>query len=867
VGWLRDLIETSELRVKSLGNLAKVALDQADWPSEVRIQPRSLSALLGKIDRGQEVGWLAARVGVQVALARALGIGVDEVTRGLRAAEPASLAEGRLIRLRDLPAARPLDLWNEPLPPGLPELTGSGLGPARWWVAPSGAGRTLLGLWLQARGRARYAPPPTAEWLDPEPQAPVFLELDESSPRTLRVPPRPGLIVAAPFAAPDGFEIVETLPLAAAVEPLVRWALERLPPDTRLVFERATSWLGERVAAGDVSTVGALLGLLGLADDQGARAIETRSLERLAKRYVEERLVDALDPTLSQSGWLRQHGFEAVIGLVERSLVDSDRHPAEARSIDEWLALVPHELERTVDVDWVRLSLRNVDSGVRPSEIERAARRLPPGAYRLVTALEQAGLLRRLGDGRLKLGPSFLAELLERKAFLSLSARSPVEWGEALLRPYAAPQLAEVLLDRALESGTSFLEPVLDLTPNDEPEYAITLDLSLRIAGVTRLLGGDVSQEMLEGLWGEARSAFVELDGEAPRPILEPSLVHGAVGRTARRGRQLLARGTALIAALSISETLARGTRSLAVLSPWNATEPPANAARMYDTIADSLRERPAWYEPSLRLIGRLRALIGNVRSAEAPHELELPAQWVDEIEHGVLTFSALERGLPELDAVLTLTRSRNISAEKLAEALWSAWHDAGEPALAEPFAGKSPWAEFAFRHAAPHWIERWLSAGPPADRLFAWLGSDALRAIARRPEITGRRAALQAMPLEVLDALVHSADSRGRLSPALDVLWARAPSAAESAFGEELRSGAAARAEVLASLLQSTPDAFVPRAVAALTRDDRALTLDREVLDAVRAALQSWSATRASGWRDAFALLRRIERDRRPSA
>ena len=266
-------------------------------------------------------------------------------------------------------------------------------------------------------------------------------------------------------------------------------------------------------------------------------------------------------------------------------------------------------------------------------------------------------------------------------------------------------------------------------------------------------------------------------------------------------------------------------------------------------------------------MIGQLRALIGNVRGAEAPHELELPAQWVDEVEHGVLTFSALERALPELDAVLTLTRSRSISPEKLAEAVWAAWHDAGEPALAEPFAGESPWTEFVFRHAAPRWIERWLSAGPPSDRLFAWLGSDALRAIARLPEITGRRAALQAMPLEVLDTLVYSAESRARLSPALDVLWARAPSAAESALGEELRSGASARADVLAALLHSTPDAFVSRAVAALTRDDRALTLNREVLDAVRAALQSWSATRASGWRDAFALLRRIERDRRSNA
>jgi SAM-dependent methyltransferase len=60
----------------------------------------------------------------------------------------------RHVRLEDVPFARVLDLGAEPLPPGIPDLV---LQPPRWdrvlWVAASGAGRSLAGRWLAARGR------------------------------------------------------------------------------------------------------------------------------------------------------------------------------------------------------------------------------------------------------------------------------------------------------------------------------------------------------------------------------------------------------------------------------------------------------------------------------------------------------------------------------------------------------------------------------------------------------------------------------------------------------------------------------------------------------------------------------------------
>src|SRR5690606_11534663 len=142
MGWLRDLIDASNGSVRSLGQLASESLLQAEWPAEVRIQPRSLAALRGKVDGGQEVSWLLERPGVQRALARVLDLRAEDVAREARVHDETGQLESRLLRLRDLPTARPLDLAVEPLPPGVPE--GLLLPPPRpcWWLAPSGAGRS-----------------------------------------------------------------------------------------------------------------------------------------------------------------------------------------------------------------------------------------------------------------------------------------------------------------------------------------------------------------------------------------------------------------------------------------------------------------------------------------------------------------------------------------------------------------------------------------------------------------------------------------------------------------------------------------------------------------------------------------------------
>ena len=70
MGWLREFMSQAGLR--SYGELARVALAQPEWPDDVRIQPRSLEAILGRLDRHEELDWLTERPGIQQVLATVL---------------------------------------------------------------------------------------------------------------------------------------------------------------------------------------------------------------------------------------------------------------------------------------------------------------------------------------------------------------------------------------------------------------------------------------------------------------------------------------------------------------------------------------------------------------------------------------------------------------------------------------------------------------------------------------------------------------------------------------------------------------------------------------------------------------------------
>jgi hypothetical protein len=860
---------TADPPVRSFGKLASAAKKTPDWPTDNQVQLRSLATLLGRLDRGQDLSWLADRQAVQIALARSLGVPLDEIRRALGTRKPGP-EDARAYRLSDLPTARALDLASEDLPPGIPEEVLKLPAGAVWWLAPSGSGRTLAGLWLAARGRARFLQCEDAAELEAvPPEGPLFVELGGTASQIGALRARPGLCVAAPFPPEPsaGFMLVRSPPLAKVLDSLLDWASARLPRDSRFDPDAARSFLAEQVGSGVFETLGVVLGVIGLMDELGLREFTGRPLSKVAQRFVEARIAKAVDPAMPFATWLRRAIYPTLVGMAERALVDSDAPLDAPRTFEEVLALVPPELERHVDLEWMRLSLSQIDSAIRPGDVERAARRLPPGAFRVATSLEQAGILQRDSRDRLKLSPAWLRATLQRAAIEALLTRSPFEWGEALLRPHAAAEIAEGLLERTLREGDAALVPVLDLESEDQPSYAAAADMALRAAGVARLLGAELGPEVLEGLWRENAELALDLGDELPLPRI--ALEADSSRDSHVPGRALLAPGTFYLAALSVAEALEEShAGALAVLDPWHRTEPEPRLAAAYDAISTALEHSHApWKRAALLMVARARAAVGNSLGPDDPHALELPAQILDEVAHGVLTFATLERGGPDapwLEPALALADERGLARSELAQAVWLAWEQAGRPdgaAFLAPDAREHAlfWAHVpgavlehllfdARRHSVPYAVfgdEQWQAFG---------------RALARFPELVRDSAAWAEMPLEHVAELLALPLEWSLAQDSVQVLWRRFPNLLENAVRRQLGAGAYADPSVLGALLGGAPSSAAGELLSEL--GERTAGLSPPALAAMRRLLRRLIAERGPGWREAYRSLSRLEHE-----
>lgn len=867
MGWLRDLMSSAEPRVPSFGKLASALQKLPDWPTDSRLKSRSLATLLSRLDRGQDLAWLADREPVQTALGRVLGVPVDEVRRA-SGAQRAEVADARVLRLHDLPTARPLDLMAEGLPPGVPEAVLQPHDSAVWWVALPGSGKGLTGRWLQARGRAEFIEAHSAEQVDAL-SGPLFVEFwgqAEAIPA-----PRPGLLIAARLPPPhgSGFRVVRSPPLLELLPSIVAWAAERLPTKSRFDAEAAVELLEQRVKSGALHALGDVLGVIGLIDELGLRELTTRPAARIAQRFVEARLQRSLDPSAPFASWLRRSIYAALLGMAERALVDSELPLGHPRSFEDWLLLVPPELERNVDLEWMRLSLSQIDSAIRPADVERAARRLPPGAFRVVSSLVDARLLRRDSQGRLRLEPAWLRSELEHSAQASVLSRSPFEWGEALLRPHAARGLCEALLERTLREGGAALEAVLELEAEDQPGYAAAVDLAFRTAGIARLLGADLSQELLEGLWRE--NALLSLEGASglPLPRLEfPLEAFAGASRDGELAESLLSQGGYYLAALSISEQLeTKASAELAALDPWHRTKPDPRLPEVYDEIARSLRSEPRWRDASIQLVARIRAVVGNAIDAEAPHELELPAQILDEVEHGVLVFSTLEHAPAErwLAPLLRLADEHATKRSDVARAIWLAWDQAGRPEEAGFLAPDAPehmlfWATIpgellaallidARRHHVPY--------GAFGDE--QWQGfAEAMR---RYPELVSEHAAWERMPSEWVGNLLSLPLDWSSAPETVNVLWRRFPELLGNAVRRQLATTTSHDdPQALAALLQTAPSDLAATLLSELL--PRVYGVRPRARHAIRTLLRRLVGERGPSWREAYATLSRLERE-----
>src|SRR5688500_12004832 len=118
MGWLRDLMSSGSATHRSFDDLARRCLESAEWPASARRGSRSLAAMFGKLERDENLGWLAGRPEVQLELARTLG--TSRETLRLALAPKQGSEPRRFVSWDAMPYARVLDLVDEQPFPGVP---------------------------------------------------------------------------------------------------------------------------------------------------------------------------------------------------------------------------------------------------------------------------------------------------------------------------------------------------------------------------------------------------------------------------------------------------------------------------------------------------------------------------------------------------------------------------------------------------------------------------------------------------------------------------------------------------------------------------------------------------------------------------
>ena len=856
---------------RSFGEVARRAVVSESWPSEWKIQARSLASILSKLNRGQELEWLADRPEAQVALADALGEPLASVRARLEAELGVVDAGLGRFRLDELRYARPLDLVREPLPPGIPaQVLQPGAWRCTWWEAAAGSGRSLVGRWLAARRLATHLV--ARRWQDAFERLPttgaVFVELFEAPEPTLvaATPLRPGLCVAAPAPPPvevaDSWERVHSPAIAHELAALVAWIAERLPDDGHFEPRRALEWLREAERAGIVDSLDTAMGLAGLIDEVSVAEIEKRRLHFLAHRFVDHRLEEASQEAGLDRQWLRQSGFDALLGIFKRLLLDTETSWDTPRSEDAWLALVADEHRNFVDVEWLRASLERSGAPLSARELERTLRDLPPGAFRTVRAFERAGLLVESSDPHLLVpSPRWLGLAMLQRARDEIAAGSPFAWGEALLAREPSVSIYRSLRERMRADPTSVIEDLLEDTSDTEPAHAAAVEAALRAAGSLLLHGAELSSDHLEALWEEAMALALDLGDSHLAPRVEhPAAVSAEEIELGRSGW--------LLAALAVSEQLTRQLRGPAALQPWSSPCTPEALRAVLDDIADDLRAR----EPlDQDVLGRSAALSYRAWMLVAAGDDAPPLPWlaaagalVEAIMQHRLSWDhviALSEDRLLAHAVFSLARVAGQPPELIVSSLWAAWDGAGRPhPAATLLAPGGAFDREVWRAAPPALLAALLTVGEIDLGVLPWeqLSAEQWGAALGAEGVLACDAARlwQHIPAASLGEIIRSEDP-SRLPPAaLAQAWSRAPATVlervGTLFGER-------RSEEALTLTALAPEQTTEQLVAVLTEHRRDASASS--LAWLRRWLHARVRGRSQGWRDAYALLARLHR------
>jgi hypothetical protein len=658
--------------------------------------------------------------------------------------------------------------------------------------------------------------------------------------------------VAAPFAPPEGsgFEVVYSADLGKNLTALVDWAADRLPDGGAFERSELCSYLETGpLSDGWLDSAGAVLGLVGLAEELGVAELRRRTGSKLARLFLRRRSNELLDPDAASTEWVKRGAADSMVALLRRSLVDADLPWWVSRTLEEWSDLLPAELRLGADLEWLKLAFTRSESGIRPRDLERAARELPPGAFRVLRALTRLGVLANAGEDRLALRPHWLVSALTVEAVEKLSRAAASDFGEALLRPHAAPRVAAALFERAIASDPTLVEEVVDLEVGDEPALAAAVECVARCTGVALLRGVDVGAESAESLLDLALElAVAREDGS-----LAPRIEHRARAEAppaARLGQGLLSNGVYQLALIALSEEI-----------PERPRRRSARQARIKDLDLERLdaieRALERWPELDIakgtaRLCGRLAHRLGHPLAAPAALLRSAEANELDWELWRSAVASAFGRA-----ALLAELGGEPAKAASVLRAVWSAWERAERPSL--PPLGASL-AALLWSHAPASALERLASSGS-GEHGFEHLGREQWRTLvghlARDRRSPESLAFWRAIPEPELETLLDLGLEPSNLE-ALSALWRRAPARLGATLEARFEPGLDKPA---GALLSSVPASLTAETARKLAADERLARHSSERMIELGSWLHERVAERSLGWRDAYSRLSEVER------
>lgn len=605
MGRLEDLARDKGF--KSLRDVGiKITPDQSEH------KPAYIANKVRELDRGKDLSWWTG-TGKKYwqALAELLDVRESELLETVQqsGAEDVRADATNLWVFGMFPGLRPLDLASERLFPGLPaELTHRG-GPQlrnTWWVAPGGAGKTLLGRWLEVN--FGWTAVKARTWAEAVPELPesgrVYLELDSA----VDAPINPDLVISQdlrlcvavaaepplevsttrgrrrsrvledterepPAEAKRLWRTVRSPPADQWLLPLVDWVTGRLRRPEGFIPDEIRAMVADSSLAEIVGTPGEALDLFGVIDEVGTDAPDRKRGRvdplRWAKAWVTaaaERADRAVPRGMEVH--VRKHGVDVLLGAVQQRMRDG---LAGELVRAEWVRLVPADQAAGTDYSDIYKLAERGDL----KALEEIKLRLRPDGPSWVAAFERIRLLVETDRG-LVVRPEWLARVVEGHAFDALMDDVPDGIGALLLHRDTAEQALDRLVSDFSAGDFTGAERALACADPASPEALALLDGAVRAAGLT---ADTLPVELARRLW-EGAMEFTEQrwPNLPPIPILSvPALDHW-------HGPTSL--GAWFLSMLALSRRAGGTSMPKTALDPWSGVAMGPETERLQEALS-----------------------------------------------------------------------------------------------------------------------------------------------------------------------------------------------------------------------------------------------------------------------------------------